>query len=97
MDSLKNFLKRKGMIYLYDVKDIPRELQEGMCLVHNRVPPRRRLGTGGFRAWIQKQKLNDHLVVCSCDWAGVDLHGLVHYRSAPKRTAEVGGSDGKRT
>jgi hypothetical protein len=60
------------------VKTIPRELPEGMVLVHNHVRPARRPGVRGFRAWTQK--LDDGLEVCPCDWAGADLHGLVHYR-----------------
>jgi hypothetical protein len=60
------------------VKAIPRELPDGMVLVHNHVRPARRIGTRGFRAWTSK--LDDSLVVCPCDWAGADLHGLVHYR-----------------
>ena len=64
--------------YVY-VTDMPRKaLPEGMVLVHNRVIPQRRLGLNGFRAWTQP--LDDTLVLCNCDWAGVDLHGLAHYR-----------------
>lgn len=58
---------------------IPRKpLQDGRVLVHNHVVPQRLLGLNGFRAWTQK--MNERLEVCPCDWAGVDLHGLVHYR-----------------
>jgi hypothetical protein len=53
-------------------------LPAGMCLVHNSVRPQPRLGDKGFRAWTQP--LSRDLEVCHCDWAGVDLHGLVHYR-----------------
>jgi hypothetical protein len=61
------------------VHGIPRKpLPEGRVLVHNRVIPTRTLGLHGFRAWTQT--LTDNLEVCSCDWAGVDLGGLVHYR-----------------
>ena len=71
-------LNPKGMMCLFHKKDIPRELPNGMVLVHNNVRPRRTLGAAGFRAWTQK--LDDHLVVYDCDWAGIDLHGLIHYR-----------------
>jgi hypothetical protein len=58
---------------------IPRQaLPKGRVLVHNHVILQRKLGLNGFRAWTQT--LDDHLVECRCDWAGVDLHGLVHYR-----------------
>jgi len=56
----------------------PNPLPEGRVLVHNRIIPQRVLGANGFRAWTQA--LDGTLVVCSCDWAGEDLHGLVHYR-----------------
>jgi hypothetical protein len=56
------------------VSSIPRKLQDGLVLVHNRVIPHRVLGVRGFRAWTQK--LTDNLERCSCDWAD----GLVHYR-----------------
>jgi hypothetical protein len=60
------------------ISRIPRQLPEGMVLVHNSVRPYRQLGANGFRAWTQP--LVDDLEVCDCDWAGVDLHGLTHYR-----------------
>ena len=63
------------------VTGIPREpLPEGRVLVHNHVVPARRLGDRGFRAWTET--LGPRLVVCGCDWANVDLHGLTHYRIA---------------
>jgi hypothetical protein len=66
------------MRYRY-VTGIPRApLPRGTVLVHNHVIPQRELGMNGFRAWTQT--LDDNLVVCTCDWAGVDLRGLVHYR-----------------
>jgi hypothetical protein len=62
------------------VNGIPRKLAKGSVLVHNHVIPQSLLGLNGFRAWTQT--LTDDLEVCSCDWAGVDLRGLVHYRVA---------------
>ena len=64
-----------GMRY---VAHIPKTLTKGRVLVHDHVVPQRGLGANGFRAWTQT--LNDTLEVCSCDWAGVDLRGLRHYR-----------------
>jgi hypothetical protein len=67
--------RARGMRY---VANIPRSLPEGKVLVHNTVIPQRDLGVKGFRAWTQEP--DDTLEECSCDWAGVDLHGLKHYR-----------------
>lgn len=61
------------------VHGIPRKpLPRRIVLVHNHVIPQKTLGMNGFRAWTEK--LNDRLEVCACDWAGVDLRGLTHYR-----------------
>ena len=68
--------KLTGMTY---IKTIPKgPLPEGQVLVHNQVRPQRQLGMNGFRAWTQK--LDADLEVCPCHWAGVNLHGLTHYR-----------------
>jgi hypothetical protein len=61
------------------VTGIPRKpLPKGIVLVHNHRVPQRLLGLNGFRAWTQKRTRK--LVRCKCDWAGVDLRGLRHYR-----------------
>jgi hypothetical protein len=61
------------------VTAIPRRgLPEGRVLVHNEVTPCPKIGMNGFRAWTQLK--TDQLVECHCVWAGVDLHGLSHYR-----------------
>jgi hypothetical protein len=60
------------------VQSIREPLPEGTVLVHNHVRPHRHLGMRGFRAWTQT--FDDTLEVCHCDWAGVDLHRLTHYR-----------------
>lgn len=65
--------------YLTTGENLPRmPLRDGRVLVHNHVLPQPVVGLNGFRAWTQKP--TDNLEVCLCDWAGVDLHGLVHYR-----------------
>ncbi len=70
--------RKKAMPKRY-VTGIPREpLPAGMALVHNHVVPQRTLGQNGFRAWTQP--FDDTLARCSCDWAGVGLRGLAHYR-----------------
>jgi hypothetical protein len=69
------------------VSGIPKKLPKGGVLVHNHVfPPQKHLGLNGFRAWTQKADKR-LLVVCRCKWAGVDLHGLTHYRVSPKLLA----------
>jgi hypothetical protein len=69
-------MNRDGVCYL---TTIPRkELPEGRVLVHNQVTPYAKIGMHGFRAWTQLK--TGRLVQCHCDWAGVDLHGLPHYR-----------------
>ncbi len=63
------------------VTRIPRKpLPEGEILVHNHVLPAPRLGERGFRAWTQRLDETPAVEVCGCDWAGVDLRGLTHYR-----------------
>jgi hypothetical protein len=51
---------------------------QGQVLVHNHVIPQPRIGMNWFRAWTQL--LTNELVLCTCDWAGQDLHGRPHYR-----------------
>lgn len=65
------------------VTRIPRKLPEGRVLIHSHVRPQPKLGANGFRAWTET--LSDKLEVCPCDWAGVDLHGLIHYRIKQNR------------
>jgi hypothetical protein len=61
------------------VRGIPRKpLPKNRVLVHNHVLPAKSLNDRGFRAWTET--LHDGLEVCPCDWAGVDLGGLIHYR-----------------
>lgn len=68
-----------GMRY---VSEIPKKLKKGRVLVHNHVRPHTKINAWGFRAWTQEK--DKTLVVCRCKWAGVDLHGLTHYRVNPK-------------
>jgi hypothetical protein len=76
--------------YLRAGGGIPRKFAKGRVLVHNHVFLQRVLGANGFRAWIQT--LDDTIEVCHCDWAGVDLGGLLHYRikRVPIQKAEKG-------
>jgi hypothetical protein len=68
--------KKVGVKY---VNNIPRKITKGRVLVHNHVIPQKAISHSGFRAWTQKLS-GGLLEVCTCDWAGVDLHGLRHYR-----------------
>jgi hypothetical protein len=46
----------------------PDEIPAGWVIVHNHVvPPVRRLGHRGFRAWLEVP--GDRLVACGCSWA----------------------------
>ena len=70
--------KKAGVRY---VDSILRKITKGRVLVHNHVIPQT-IGRNGFRAWTQKLS-GGLLEVCTCDWAGADLHGLRHYRVKP--------------
>ncbi len=82
---MKNDVKvswlKNDTVYVATIPQAP--LPEGTVLVHNNVIPRRRLGANGFRAWTQK--FDGRLEICTCKWAGVDLHGLDHYRLGGNR------------
>jgi hypothetical protein len=59
---------------------IPRsagEIPAGLIVVHNHVRPTRRLGSRGFRVWVDEP--SDRYELCNCDWAP-ELGG--HYRVA---------------
>jgi hypothetical protein len=56
---------------------LPAAVPPGRVLVHNTVRPARRLGTRGFRAWLEPP--NESLTVCDCCWAP-ELG--VHFRKA---------------
>jgi hypothetical protein len=68
--------KRNRVCFVTGIPHKP--LPKGTVLVHNHRTPQRKIGNGGFWAWTQK--LDDGLVECKCDWAGLDLRGLKHYR-----------------
>jgi hypothetical protein len=46
---------------------IPAAVPPDRVVVHNQVRPARRLGTRGFRAWLQPP--GAELALCSCGWA----------------------------
>jgi hypothetical protein len=62
----------------------PGAVPAGLVLVHNRVRQVRRLGSRGFRAWLQAP--NDRLEVCRCDWAP-ELGRHYWVRRRPLRSA----------
>ena len=49
------------------LKSLPKQIPAGKLLVHNQVKPAKRLGTGGFRAWLAETDLGIEL--CNCGWA----------------------------
>jgi hypothetical protein len=65
---------QKGWTYL---ARIPDSVPPGVVLVHNHIRPARRLGTRGFRAWLQPP--DAALVMCNCGWAPELAE---HYRPA---------------
>lgn len=68
---------------------LPSRTPDGYVLVHNSVSPARRLGTRGFRAWLEDvDAANPRRVLCGCDWAP-ELGA--HYR-IDRPTTEAGGS-----
>lgn len=54
-----------GMEYLLKMPD---SIPDGRVLVHNRVRPTRRLGSQGFRAWLERPD-PARLELCDCSWA----------------------------
>ena len=53
----------------------PDAVPSGKVLVHNHVRPAKRIGTRGFRAWLDEP--SDHYEPCTCGWAP---HLPEHYR-----------------
>ena len=79
LEAIRKIVEQMNRDAVCYVTRIPRHaLPEGRVLVHNDVTPQRKIREHGFRAWTQLK--TDRLVECHCDWAGVDLHGLPHYR-----------------
>lgn len=62
---------------------LPDTVPAGRVLVHNNVRPARRLGSRGFRAWLQEPD-PDRLVVCDCGWAA-ELGQHVRVKTRPER------------
>lgn len=66
MNEAEVALAHEGITYLFCIPtaiEVPAEL----VVVHNNVQPTRRLGSRGFRAWLQPP--HEYLVVCECGWA----------------------------
>ena len=67
-DQLAQIEKLEQEYGMYYVGDIPETIPAKFVLVHNSIrPPPKRIGTRGFRAWLQEP--NDRLEVCPCGWA----------------------------
>jgi len=79
IEAIRKIVEQMNRDAVCYVTRIPRHaLPEGRVLVHNDATPQRKIREHGFRAWTQLKTAR--LVECHCDWAGVDLHGLPHYR-----------------
>src|SRR5262245_48385404 len=66
----------RGAIVIFDegaaktyVPRIPKVIPDGSVLVHNHIRPTRRLGSRGFRAWLQTP-FTTKVLPCDCGWAG---------------------------
>jgi hypothetical protein len=57
---------------------VPREVPEGLIVVHNNVHPAAVLGERGFHAWTEPVGTPNR-AVCDCAWAS---HLPEHYRVA---------------
>ena len=55
---------KRGIEYL---ERLPHAVPEGSFLVHNTVQPTQRLGSRGFRAWLERSDAT--IEPCSCSWA----------------------------
>ena len=77
---------RVDKAYLQKIPKTISDIPAGHVIVHNRVRPRKHLGTGGFRAWTQEPAAN--LIVCDCSWAG-ELQA--HYRTEMKKRKQKKG------
>lgn len=51
-------------LYLDMMPKLPWSAPEGTYLVHNNVRPTRHLGSGGFRAWLQKDLVKREICPC---------------------------------
>ena len=60
------------------INEIPESVPPGKIVVHNRVRPTMRLGSRGFRAWIQSRDEDPPTLRCDCGWASDLLPE--HYR-----------------
>jgi hypothetical protein len=69
----------EGVVIEY-LNKMPKRVPLGKLLVHNAARPTRRLGSGGFRAWLQEP--GPELLPCFCDWAP-ELP--VHYRRSSQK------------
>ncbi len=59
---------------------VPTTVPAGKVLVHNHVTPRKTLGMGGFRAWLDDPAARYE--PCPCGWAP---HLAEHYRVRERR------------
>ncbi len=59
--------RREATVEAY-LSKLPDSVPRGMVLVHNHVRPTPRLGSRGFRAWLQRPDAKS-LELCGCRWA----------------------------
>lgn len=64
IDELEPWLHNKTYI-----TKLPAEVPAGRFLVHNHVPPAQRIGSRGFRVWLQSDDVDPPLRACDCNWS----------------------------
>ncbi len=70
---------------------VPESVPFGKVVVHNRVPPARRLGSRGFRAWLAEP--SSEYEICPCEWAP-ELGAHASRRLAPSSSWPTSGAVG---
>lgn len=82
-----HFADGRTWTYLERIPPNADAIPAGLVVVHNHVRPARRLGTRGFRAWLQAPDDRVTVVtVCECGWApevGDHYRVLLEWKDPP--------------
>jgi hypothetical protein len=72
IEGMQYFREHGGAVIVEYLYRLPAEIPAGTVLVHNHVRRARRLGSRGFRAWLENPRSGlsrDRLERCPCGWA----------------------------